>query len=249
MELQLIRNATMRIKYAGHLILADPFLAEKLTLRSFANISKNPTVDLPCTPEEAIAGAEMAIISHLHPDHFDEVAQNQLAKDLLLFCQPTDQETIQEMDFTNVTPVDDTVTWQGISITRTPGQHGTGELLKRLGLVAGFILRAEGESTVYWMGDTIWYDAVEQVVAEHQPDIIITHSSGAKIGDSDPIVMDAPQTIAVCEAAPEATVIAIHLESLDHGTVSRADLRAYAIKHNISEDRLLIPADGETLSF
>jgi L-ascorbate metabolism protein UlaG (beta-lactamase superfamily) len=124
-----------------------------------------------------------------------------------------------------------------------------GEWIARMGNVSGFVLRVDDEPTVYWAGDTIWYEAVEQVLAAAQPDIIITHSSGAKFGDSDPIVMDATQTIAVCQAAPSAIVVAIHLDSLDHGTVSRADLRALAQQSGISPERLRIPADGETLNF
>jgi len=62
-----------------------------------------------------------------------------------------------------------------------------------------------------------------------------------------PIVMDAAQTLAVCAALPRAQVVAIHLDSLDHGEVSRADLRAQARAAGISDTRLLIPADGESL--
>jgi L-ascorbate metabolism protein UlaG (beta-lactamase superfamily) len=249
MEIQLIRNATMRIRYHHHLFVTDPFLAAKHTARSFAGISKNPLVDLPCTPEEVVSGVEMALISHLHNDHFDALAQELLSKTIPIFCQPGDETQIADKGFQEVMSVKESVTWQGFSLTRTPAQHGTGEWIARMGNVSGFVLQAADEPTVYWAGNTIWYEAVEQVLAAAQPDIIIIHSSGAKFGDSDPIVMDAAQTIAVCQAAPSAIVVAIHLDSLDHGTVSRADLRALAQQSGISPERLRIPADGETLNF
>lgn len=249
MQLQLIRNATLRISYAGRQILTDPFLAAKHTLRSFAGISPNPLVDLPATPEAVIAGIEMVIVSHLHPDHFDPLAQELLPKDIPLFCQPGDESQLSEQGFEVVTVVEQAVEWQGITLTRTPGRHGTGTWAERMGNVSGFILQAEGEPVVYWTGDTIWYDSVEQIIAGTRPDIIITHSSGAKFGDSDPIVMDDKQTIAVCRAASEAIVIAIHMETLDHGTVSRADLRELAAAEGINPDQLLIPEDGEKLTF
>ncbi len=116
-----------------------------------------------------------------------------------------------------------------------------------MGNVAGFVFQAADEPTVYWAGDTIWCEAVKQVIIDTQPDIILTHSSGAKFGDDDPIVMDAEQTIAVCQAAPQAIVVAIHMEALDHGTVSRADLRTLAQAAGIKPRRLLIPADGEKI--
>ncbi len=248
MKLHLIRSATLRLEYAGHLILIDPFLAAKETIRSFAGNGKNPTVNLPCTPEEAIADAEMVIISHLHVDHFDDLAAELLPKDLPVFCQPGDEERIAEKGFQQITAVTDQIVWQGIAITRTTGQHGTGEWAEKMGNVSGFIFQAENEPTVYWMGDTIWYTEVRQIVQETKPDIIITHSSGAKFGDSDPIVMDAEMTTAVCQFAPQAIVVAVHLESLDHGTVTRQALRDLANAHEVPSNRLLVPMDGELLT-
>ncbi len=249
MEIQLIRNATMRLEYAGHRFVTDPFLAVKGSLRSFAKIAPNPLVDLPCSPEEVLADIEMALISHLHIDHLDPIAEEMLPDDMPIFCQPGDKAKLAEKGFDTVTTVTDSVTWQGITLTRTPGQHGTGEWAERMGNVSGFILRASGEPTVYWAGDTIWYEPVQKLIADIRPDIIITHSSGAKFGDSDPIVMDAEQTLEVCRAAPDAIVVAVHMESLDHGTVSRSDLRQLAAANGISDEQLRIPADGETIRF
>lgn len=237
--------------YNGRLFLVDPFLAAKGTIRSFAGISQNPIVDLPMSPEAVIEGAEMVLVSHLHVDHFDDMAMNLLPKTLPILCQPEDEATIREKGFVDVTAVSTAHTcahtWQGITFTRTPGRHGYGELAERMGNVSGFVWEAAGEPKVYWAGDTVWYEPVAEVIAKHQPDVIVTHSSGAKFGDSQPIVMDAAQTTAVCQAAPNAVVIAVHLESLDHGTVTRADLRTAAAAQGISGDRLRIPADGETV--
>lgn len=248
MRLRLIRNATQRLHYAGHDLLLDPFFAPKHTRPSFAGRSPNPLVDLPCPPEEIMAGAELVVVSHLHSDHFDPEAQRLLPKDLPIFCQPGDEATIQGHGFERVKPVADALTWSGITLTRTPGQHGTGpEELADMGTVSGFVFQASGEPTVYWTGDTILYEAVRQVIERFRPDVIVTHSSGAMWKGNGPIVMDAAQTLAVCRAAPESRIVAIHLDSLDHGEVSRADLRARAGVEGISEARLLIPADGETL--
>ena len=65
--------------------------------------------------------------------------------------------------------------------------------------------------------------------------------------DGTPIIMDAAQTLALAEAFPHATVIATHMEALDHCTVSRAALRKAAKERGIDSERLRIPADGETL--
>ena len=77
----------------------------------------------------------------------------------------------------------------------------------------------------------------------------MTHSCGAVWGEDVLIVMDAAQTVAACRAAPQATVVAVHMEALDHGTVSRQQLRTYAEERGISSAVLRIPANGETLRF
>ncbi len=247
MKIQQIRNATMRITYAGRLFLTDPCLAPKHTMESWANVSRNPVIDLPMEPAEVVADLDMAVVSHVHQDHFDATAEKVLPKDLPLFCQPGDEEKLTGKGFQSVTPVETSVQWGGIAMTRTSGRHGTGVWEEQLGPVSGFVFKAENEPTLYWAGDTIWCDHVQRVIDDIQPDIILTHSSGAKLDDGDSIVMDAEQTIAVCQSAPRAVVVATHMEAFDHGTVSRADLRALARERGISSQRLFIPADGETL--
>jgi L-ascorbate metabolism protein UlaG (beta-lactamase superfamily) len=88
LRLQLIRNATLRLVYAHQQLIIDPYLAAKHSLPSYTGASPNPLVELPCPPEEVVADIELALISHLHSDHFDSVAQDLLPKDLPIFCQP-----------------------------------------------------------------------------------------------------------------------------------------------------------------
>ena len=245
MKVQLLRNASLRLTYAGHAFLIDPCLAAKHTRPSYAGISLNPTADLPCAPEEVFPGAEWVIISHLHSDHFDPPAEAMMPKGLPVLCQPCDAESLRAKGFTDVTPVEGTVRKGAVSITRTLCQHGSGAVLDDMGAASGFLLRAAGEPSVYWAGDTVWCDAVAAVLAEQKPDIAVVHASGATWGPGTLIVMDAEQVQRVCRAC--GTVIATHMEAYDHATVTRAGLRAAARAVGIGDNDLLIPADGETL--
>jgi len=249
MHIQLIRSATLRFNYAQKDFLIDPYLAARHTRPSFTGRSPNPLVDLPCSPQEVIAGIEMALISHLHSDHFDPAAQELLPKDLPLLCQPEDKAAIESKGFRNVIPIAREIIWQGITITRTPCQHGTGDVLEDMGNASGFVFSAENQPTVYWTGDTIWCEAVANIISQTRPEIIITHSCGAQWGDHVLIVMDAEQTIAVCRASLNSTVIAVHMESLDHATVTRAALREFAQANGIGPGKLVIPLDGEKIIF
>ena len=255
MKLQLIRNATLLLDYGGHHILIDPYFAPKGSRPSYVGKGENvnPMVELPLTPEQILEGVELVMVSHLHSDHFDPVAHERVPKHLPLFCQPGNETFIREKGFEDVVVVDDDIAWKGIHINRTDGHHGTGEVETMMGKVSGFVFKAQGEPTLYWAGDTILCDEVHAAVAQYQPDIIVTHSCGATWADSADqrslIVMDDAQTVAVCELAPEAVVIATHMEVLDHSTISRAVLRARAENAAVDAGRLRIPADGETITF
>ena len=247
MKLTLLRNATMRIEYAGTLFLTDPCFAPKHSRPSFAGKSANPTSELPVSPAAAIEGARAVLISHLHSDHFDPTAQELIPKELPVICQPWEQDALRSMGFKAVLPVGDKIEWEKITIHRTEGEHGSGSVLEDMGRVSGFVFQAPGEPTVYWAGDTILCDAVRETVKQFRPDVIITHSSGAVWGEGTLIVMDAEQTLRVSRMAPESTVAAVHMEAFDHATVTREELRRYCENRGIGRDKLLIPADGETL--
>jgi L-ascorbate metabolism protein UlaG (beta-lactamase superfamily) len=251
MQLQLIRNATMVLSYAGRRVLTDPYFAARHSHESFAGKSPNPLVALPIPPDQIMEGVGLVIVSHLHSDHFDETAQEALPKDLTVLCQPGDESFIHSVGFDDVRPIGGAVEWEGIRVARTSGHHGLGEVEADMDNVSGFVLSAEGEPTVYWAGDTVLCDEVMIAIERHKPDVIVTHSSGAtwpiSNGEQAKIVMDADQTVEVCRLAPESTVVAIHLDSLDHGTVGRADMRAIAAEAGISFEQLLIPEDGEMI--
>jgi L-ascorbate metabolism protein UlaG (beta-lactamase superfamily) len=249
MLIQSIRNATMRITYHGNLFVCDPFLADKFTRPSYTGKSPNPLIDLPMPAKEVIAGAGFFLLSHLHSDHFDPAAAELLPRDALIFCQPTDKATLEDKGFTRLTPVDDTAEWNGIMLRRIAGQHGTGAVLDDMGLASGFVFSAAGDPTVFWIGDSLLTDTIRNEIVTVKPDVIITHSSGAVWGkDRVLILTDAAQTIEICQLAPHARVVAVHMEALDHATVSRSELRDYARAHGIRDEQLLIPLDGETLT-
>lgn len=247
MELTLIRNATLRLRYGGVDLLVDPMLSVKHAIRPMGDASgRNPTVDLPCPLDEVLGGVDTVFVSHLHPDHFDEAAFGVVPRDLPVLCQPGDGEKLANAGFT-VTELDAPAEHRGISLTPTGGAHGTGAVLERMGRVMGLVLRAPDEPTVYWCGDTVLCDEVRDVIAREQPDVIVTHSGGASYGGTT-ILMDAEETIEVARLAPDATIVAVHLEAVAHAPVTRADVRAAGDAAGIEPDRLRIPADGETVT-
>ncbi len=250
MKIQLIRNATMKITLSGKTILTDPMLLPRHGIESFAGNEKNPVVELPLSVADILADVDMVLVSHVHRDHFDDGARQFLPKDIPLFCPPEYAEQIRQDGFSEVTAIEDGLVWEGIRISRTPGIHaGNKKWQDILGPVSGFLFRTDKDPVVYWPGDTILYDEVESLILAEKPDIILPHGCGAVLEDSGPIVMDGHMVIQICRLAPEARVVAVHMGALDHATVTRDDIRTLAAGAGIENDRLIIPADGQILTF
>ncbi len=244
MHLTLLRNATLLLEYAGHRWLFDPDLAPRHARPSFTGREENPTVDLPADWREVVAGADAALVSHLHRDHWDHVT-GVLPDGLPLLCQPGDAARLREQGFRDVRPVEGETKALGVRVQRVGGHHGQGAVEAQMGAVSGFVLSAPGEPSVYLCGDTLLCDEVRMALAQERPAVIVTHSGGARWGEArDLIIMDAAQTADVARLAPWAQVVAVHLEALDHCTVSRAELR-----RAVAGLKVRVPEDGETLSF
>ncbi len=245
---QLIRNATLKIRFNEVTFLIDPMLGEKGSFESYGNLADNPISALPMSLEDVLSDVDVVLVSHLHKDHFDDAARELLQKDLPIFCQPGDLSRITESGFIQVTEIESNIEFNGVSITRTGGNHGRGEIEKHMGNVSGFVLESEGEPSVYIIGDSIFNEKVKQAIDKYNPAYIVTNSGGAFIPgfESDLILMDASETIDVGNYATNSNVIAVHLEALDHCTVNRAGLQRAVLASGLSE-RFHIPLDGEEL--
>jgi len=248
-SIRLIRNATLIIQYAGKKILVDPLLAAKGAYNPFAGGERNPTVDLPLPVNDIISDIDLVLVTHTHSDHFDAVAKEVLPKAVKLIHQPANEDYFKNTDFTNTEILHDHTIWNDISIFRTGGKHGSGEILKSMGTVSGFVLKAKGQPTVYIVGDSIWNEEVEQALEKYKPDVIVANTGGAQFPgfEDTPILMDEEQTISLIKASGKAKVIAVHMDALDHCVTTRTSLQQKARLLNIEKDKLIVPGDGEEI--
>jgi L-ascorbate metabolism protein UlaG (beta-lactamase superfamily) len=247
MRLRLIRHATLIIEYHGHKILLDPMLDEagaRPAIQNSPNTKKNPLVALPEPASEFLRDVEAVFVTHTHSDHWDETAVTLIPKHLPFFGQIEDKPKFLAAGFTAVNSVQNETELSGIRITRTGGHHGTGEIAKMLAPVSGFVLQADHEPTLYVAGDTIWCSEVEDAIRKFAPDIIVLNAGGARFLEGDPITMTAEDVIQVCQAAPNAQVIAVHMEAINHCLLTRADL-AFQLEAARVIGQVAIPADGD----
>ncbi len=258
-SMQQVRNATIRITYRDKIFLVDPWFAPKDSAppipMSFHPRVRFPMADLPM-PIEEIVKADAVILTHLHPDHFDEIAAKALPKDIKFYVQDEyDAEAMRNFGFTNIEILQyDGNAVADITLYKTDCIHGVRKLAepyyKMMGLrweAAGVIFAHPDEKTVYVAGDTIWCDEVKAALEKHNPDIVILNTADAQLLTSGSIIMGLRDLVEVVQATPETTtIIASHMDTVSHAMVTRKDIREYVTGYDLSY-KVLVPEDGETL--
>lgn len=242
-----IRHATCVLHYGGRVLLIDPMLGDQGVMPAIdksPNPRPNPLVALPLPAARVLNGVEAVLVTHTHADHWDAAATALVPKDTRLLIQPPDAEKFAQRGFTSVQAIETSATWNGITIARTGGQHGRGDMARKLAPVSGFVLSAAGMPAVYVAGDTVWCKEVADAIETHKPKVIVVNAGAAQFLEGGPITMDTNDVLEVCRAAPDAKVIAVHMEAINHCVLTRASLRE-GLRAASGRRSVVIPRDGE----
>ena len=255
MKIQQLRNATIRIECAGKHFLVDPWFQKKGTgmIAPSPDPEKakipSPTTELPFPVEQIMEGIDAIIVTNIHPDHFDPETAAMLDKSIPVFTANEETKSqIEGFGYTSVTVLKDEGTnFDGVILIRTEAMHGESPD-HAAGPVCGIILQAAGEPVLYVAGDTVYYKGVERALEQYRPDVVVLNACGAELMGLGRLIMGAEDVLKVCEAAPDAAIIASHMDAVNHATVSRTGLRDFLRKHG-KDGRVSIPEDGECLEF
>lgn len=257
---QHVRNATAKINYAGNVFLVDPFLALKGAYPGFEDTPNSdkriPLIDMAEPAENIVKNIDAVILTHTHLDHWDEAAQKLLPKDIPFFVQNAgDARTIREQGFKNVMVVGKNTPFKNVKISKTLGQHGPDELYsvpamaEFAGDAMGFVLQSEGVKTVYVVGDTIWNPYVDIALENYKPEIIVLNTGYAMVnGLKGSLIMGKDDVIHACRVMPDSKIIAVHMDAVNHTTVSSNEIRELVKKHNL-ENKVSVPREGEIINF
>ncbi|MGY0559078.1 MBL fold metallo-hydrolase [Lysobacter sp. A421] len=254
---QQIRNATIKLDYAGTTFLIDPMLAAKDAYPGFEGTYNSevryPLVELPM-PMSEVMDADAIIVTHTHADHWDDEAKRSLPRNLPLFVQnEIDAESIRQDGFTDVRVLTRDTVFNGTQLSITSGQHGDDQTMAdfpSLGQVMGVVFQRPGHETVYLAGDTIWNAQVEDSIHQYQPDVIVLNTGYARmLGVDGSIIMGKDDLYRAYQAAPQAKVIGSHMEAVNHVMQTRQDLHDHIKATGMDPERVLVPADGESYTF
>lgn len=261
MKITQIRNATVKIEYAGKIFLTDPWLVEKGGLGTFREFSfycidpahetiPMPICDLPFAVDDVLSGVDALILTHVHPDHIDMEKDgaigHMLPKQLPVFVDDVeDAHILLKSGFTDITVLYSNSAYGDVSLAKTPCHHGSKIPMCH---ACGVVFSAPGEKTLYIAGDTIWYDGVREALLKYKPDVVIVNACAATLKIYGRLIMNADDIARVHETLPQAKIVASHMDNVAHATLGRQDIREFIERNNLS-DSVLVPDDGETLSF
>ena len=255
MKIHHLRNATLIIETGGKVILVDPMLCRKgeasppFTLFRFKPL-RNPVVNLPDNAAELLDKVTHGLITHLHPDHIDKAGLDFLrARQIPVTCSVKDEAVLAQKGLNVINTVDywKETDFSGGTIQGIPAVHGYGFVARLMGNVMGFFIKLPDEKSIYLSADTIYTDDVHRVLTELKPDVAVVACGTAQLDVFQPLLMRMDDILKFAGNAP-GSVIANHLEAVNHCPITRLQLREILKKADLS-DKVFVPQDGESKTY
>lgn len=256
MKIRQIRNATILLELGEYRVLVDPMLARKgalPSLRIFAGRQRNPTVELPNGTHEVLKTVTHCLITHCqkgHFDHLDRAGTRWLReRQIPVICTQHDASHLAKLGL-NVQPLpkghEEPKPFLGGAIRTVRCTHGEGVIGRLMEHGVGYLVELPGEPSLYLAGDTILTSTVRDFVLKHQPQVSVVPAGGARFDVGGDVIMGVTDVLEFTRLCA-GTVIANHLEAINHCPVTREGLASAAAEAGTA-NRLLIPADGQVLA-
>jgi L-ascorbate metabolism protein UlaG (beta-lactamase superfamily) len=188
-----VGTATVLIRYAGFTILTDPNFLHSgdhvhLGYGLFSKRETNPAIEIDDLPP-----LDFVLLSHLHGDHFDRIAEKGLNKATPIISTRHATRYLKRNGFTKIRALK---TWEALSVVKgearvrlsaMPGTHAPGPLRKTLPPVMGSMLEfggaeEEGRLRLYISGDTLIHDRLREIPQRFpEIDLALLHLGGTRV--------------------------------------------------------------------
>lgn len=254
-----IGTATVIIRFAGFTILTDPnFLhagdhvhlgygltSERLT---------NPAIDI-----EDLPPVDLCVLSHYHGDHFDQLVEEKLDKDLPIISTIHAKGELESKNFRQVVGLE---TWEEIEITKgaaslkitsMPGRHGPPVVDFALPDVMGSVLDFKSDEgtrflRMYISGDTLIYEDIKEIPQRFSGiDLALLHLGGTRILGVM-LTMDDAEGVEMIRIVQPDKVIPIHYNDYDVFKSPLEDFSRAAEEAGFA-DKIIYLNHGESYNF
>jgi L-ascorbate metabolism protein UlaG (beta-lactamase superfamily) len=254
-----VGTATVIIRFAGFTILTDPNF---LHAGDHAHIGYGMTTERLTEPAfdiDALPPIDFCILSHYHGDHFDQIVEEKLQKDLPIITTEHAVGELEEKGFINGIALD---TWDSIvvhsddtavRITSMPGQHGPGIVDFALPPVMGSMLDFQDTDgsrllRMYITGDTLIHDDLNEIPKRFPDvDLMVMHLGGTRVMGIL-VTMDDEQGIEMMRVIEPETTIPIHYNDYDVFKSPLEDFQRAVEKAGLT-DRVFYMTHGESYEF
>ena len=226
-----VGGPTALIELAGVRFLTDPTLDPGGTDYPTPAYTLHKTQS-PAIAPNAIGRVDAVLLSHDHHfDNLDNAGRASLARASATFTTQAGAErlggsAVGLTAWESVTVA--SATGGSVRITATPARHGppSGDR----GPVIGFVLESSvpGDPVVYFSGDTVWFEGVEEVGRRFDVDVAILNVGAAMVAVAGPhpLTFTASDAVTLARAWPRASIVPLHFEGWTHFTEGRAELQA-----------------------
>src|SRR5215218_6927560 len=254
-----VGTATVIIRYAGFTILTDPNF---LHAGDHAHLGYGLTSERltePAMDIEQLPHIDFCILSHYHGDHFDQIVEEKLRKDLPIITTEHAAAELKEKGFTAPIALD---TWDSITvecrrnrvrITSMPGQHGPAIVDFALPPVMGSMLDFEAQSgerllRMYISGDTLIHDDLEEIPNRFPGvDLALLHLGGTRVLGVL-VTLDDEQGVEMMRIIEPEKAIPIHYNDYDVFKSPLEDFKRAAEAAGFA-DRLIYLTHGDVYEF
>jgi L-ascorbate metabolism protein UlaG (beta-lactamase superfamily) len=254
-----VGTATVILRYAGFTILTDPNFLHRgdhvhLGYGLTARRRTEPAIDIDQLPD-----IDFVLLSHLHGDHFDQVAEERLDRQVPILTNPQAAASLRRKGFVaarGITTWDTVEVRKGttsVEVTALPGRHGPGPIDALLPDVMCSLLEFADASgwprlRMYVSGDTLVHEELAEIPRRHPGiDLALLHLGGTRILGVL-LTMDARQGLEAMRIVAPRMTVPIHYN--DYG-VFRSPLEdfAQAVRAAGVEDHVTYLAHGESYVF
>lgn len=259
-SLMFVGNATVIIQYAGFTILTDPNFLHQGDHVHLGYGLKSKRLTAPALTIEQLPKIDLIVLSHMHGDHFDQLVQKELDKNIPIASTEEAIRQLKDMGFKSLHPISK---WKALTvrkgdaelrITSTPARHGPPGLSVALPDTMGSILEfsPSGGSPRYRMyitGDTLVHDEIKEIKEKYpQVDLALLHLGGTRILETVLVTMDAEQGVEMMKIIAPDRAIPIHYNDYDVFKSPIEDFQK-AIREAGLEEKIIYLNHGETYDF
>ena len=148
------------------------------------------------------------------------------------------------------------IDFKEITLYKTGGTHGETEACSNLyfskeaGDTMGVVFQTLNQKSVYIIENSVWTANIYKVLNKYQPEIVIMNTGDARFmfTPNSQIIMSRNNIMELAQFNPKIKIIAIHMETVNHYSISSEDIENITKENNI-QDRVFAPKDGEILTF